>query len=85
MQRESNSEQSILFFGSSHIEYSSKHTLEGRIHDLVDKIIKTAREERHRFHDIKLHSSILFHWTHCRFSIVVLDTTVQTQHVTNYL
>ena len=48
-------------------------------HDLVDKIIKPAREERHRFSDTKLPSSTWFHGTRCRLTFIVLDSAVQMQ------
>ena len=65
--------QGILFLGSSHIEYSSKHIL-----DSLEYSSKHILEGR--THD-------LASWVgsyHCRFTIAVFDSPVKTQHITNH-
>ena len=46
---------------------------------------KTSMRQEAQIGETKLPSSIWFQWTYCRFSIVILDAAVQTQHITNHL
>ena len=76
----------------SHIEYSSKHTLEGRTHSLVDNIIKVivikpVREERHRFRDINFTapSDFIGLILSLPLSLALPSRRPVTQHINNHL
>ena len=80
------SKQSIWFFSSSHIQYSSKHTLEGRAHVHLE-IIKPVREKRQNLVTLKFTASSDFIRliVGLPLSSLTLNTAASRQHITNHL